>query len=383
MKIAPKRVMHFIESGGIYGAENVLLNLSREMIKEEENIPIIGCIVSDKAENSELYRKAREYGIAANKLLLRNFLLWYDLPSVAKKLKKERIGLIHSHGYKPSVFGYLISLITGIPIMATCHLWFLQDKIPLKMRFMIRLELFIYRYFPLVVAVSEPIKEILLDNGIPAHKVHVINNGIVLSDYNELTKDDSERLRRELEIEDVDLCFLNVGRLCRQKAQWNIILAAAHLNSHINGKRLRFFIVGEGILRSELQHQIEIHNLHDRVHLLGFREDVQKLMQIAHVFLLPSLDEGLPMALLEAMASMLPVITTPVGNIPNLIRQNYNGILIRVDNLEDLAGGIQMMAESESLRRRLAKQAIETIQTSYDSKKMLNDYNILYRKIIV
>lgn len=379
--VASKKVLHFIESEGVYGAESVLLNLSREMEKTPEYDPIVGCIVSRVSQKSCLFDKALEIGIPAQKFVLRNHWVLPDLPRVAKQVERLGIDLIHSHGYKPSVFGFLISLLTGIPIMATCHLWFMNARLPIKMRIMIRLELFLYRFFPIIVAVSEPIKKILRAKGIPDHKVRIINNGIVLSDYGKNNADRADRLKHTLDLGKGDVCVLNVGRLSRQKAQWQIISAADRLRKCCNG-RLRFFIVGEGPLRAEFQNQIESHDLQSFVHLLGFRDDVGDLLQVADIFLLPSLDEGMPMALLEAMASLTPVITTPVGDIPKLIEHNHNGLIIGVNNFDDLLERIREIAESDGLRQRLAQRALETIKQSYSSEKMYCEYKRLYENIL-
>lgn len=139
-------ILHFIESGGLYGAESVILNLSREMQSEGGYVPVVGCIVSSLEEQSDLYDKAIEYGLAAEKVVIRNSYLPVDIPRAAKQFKRNGFALIHSHGYKPSVFGFLIRLLTGIPVMATCHLWFLHGNAPLKMRVMVKAELFFLQF---------------------------------------------------------------------------------------------------------------------------------------------------------------------------------------------------------------------------------------------
>ena len=349
------KILHFIDSGGLYGAENVILNLSREMQASDTYTPVVGCIVSQPDERSDLYDKAIELGVDVLKLVIRNSFLFVDIPRAARQLKKNGISLIHSHGYKPSVFGFLIRLATGIPIIATCHLWFLQGKIPLKMRAMIMLELISYRFFPAIVAVSGKIKEILINHGVAENKIEIIKNGIVLSDYTSLPDKTIDQLREKLQLRQGDFCFLNVARLTRQKAQWSIVKVARMLKNA--GEKVKFFIVGEGPLRDDLQQLIIDNGVQDYVFLLGFRQDVNKLLQVAEVFILPSLDEGMPMALLEAVASKTPVLATPVGDIPKLIQDGRSGVIVKKDDVDDLFDGIVRLLSSAGLRQSCSDAA--------------------------
>lgn len=375
-----KKILHFIDSGGLYGAESVVLNLSRELRSGLEYEPVVGCIVPCSKVKNDLFEKAMELGISAEKLVIRNAWLLVDIFRVARRLKQLDIRLIHSHGYKPSVFGYFLSLLTSIPITATCHLWFLQGEVPLKMRFMIRLELLFYRFFPVIVAVSEPIKDTLVSHRICALRIKVINNGIVLDDYLPVGQDVLEQAREALQITSDEICLLNVARLSPQKAQWHIIDAAAQLKA--NGAKMKFIIVGEGALMGTLKQQVLDSDLQQSVYLLGFRSDVKILLQVADVFLLPSLDEGMPMALLEAVASRTPVLATPVGDIPKLIRHDHSGVLVESDDVMALVQGIQRMVASDEYRSKCADHAWDALCKSYSSRAMYQSYYELYNELV-
>jgi len=374
------KILHLIDSGGLYGAESVILNLSREMQFDEKYTPFVGCIVSHPDEPCDLYNKALGLGLLTEKLVIRNSLLIVDIPRVARLLKKKDVSLIHSHGYKPSVFGFFIRFISGIPVMATCHLWFLEKKIPMKMRAMIWLELLLYRYFPIIVSVSEAIKNTLVQHGIAEDKLRTIKNGIVLADYVSLSQEKIKEKIEELELKEKELCFLNVARLTHQKAQWHIVTVARKLKDA--GEKVKFFIVGEGPLRDILQKQIKESGVEDYVYLLGFRPDVVGLLQVADVFLLPSLDEGMPMALLEAVASKTPVIATPVGDITNLLRDGHSGVIVNVDDVESLFIGVRRMLDSVELRQNCAVAAYDALYKDYSSLAMYRSYAQLYSRFL-
>lgn len=374
-----KRVLHFIESGGVYGAESVILNLSSQMQCTAEFDPVVGCIVSEEGAVSDLYNAAQDRGIEAVKIVIPNRRLLIALPMAAKSLKSLSIDLIHSHGYKPSVFGFVIKLLTGIPIMTTCHLWFEPTSAPLKMRVMLKLESLVYRWFPKVVAVSEAIKETLVEKGIDSIKVEVLKNGVEVTKA-ELSMDQKAVLRSRLGVGDGSLCILNAGRLTRQKGQWTLIEAAALLRN--SGVDFHVLIVGEGRLREELNDKIVCLELENHVSLLGFRSDMPELLAISDVFAMPSLDEGMPMSLLEATAAEVPVTTTAVGDIPKLIKHEETGLIIPKEDAKALADALKRLGTDVQLGRNLTKRAKEVLEQEYSSAAMAEKYHCVYRGLI-
>jgi glycosyltransferase involved in cell wall biosynthesis len=373
------RVLHFIESEGVYGAESVILNLSQQMQRSSSLAPVVGCIVSNINDNSDLYNAARNLGIEAIKIVISNSRLLLDIPRAAKQLQKLHIHLIHSHGYKPSVFGFIISKLTNIPIMATCHLWFDPNNGPLKMRAMIRLEKLFYRKFPIVVGVSQPIQDVLIEAGIPLEKTQLVRNGVDFPELN-LTSIEKAELRKNFDIDENTFCILNTGRLTKQKSQTTLISAAALLKQ----KQIEFklLIVGEGELKTQLKEQIDSLDLNDCVSLLGFRNDIDRLLAISDVFALPSLDEGMPMSLLEAAAAKVPIITTAVGDIPKLITNNETGLIIPTDSADALTQAICTLAKDKIFAAELAERAFALMAKNYSSQAMYKSYAEIYQNLL-
>jgi glycosyltransferase involved in cell wall biosynthesis len=371
--------LHFLDSGGVYGAERVILNLSREMLRSDRFEPVVGCIVRHSEDRSDLYDAAEALGVEAVKVPIANGLLFRDLPRTVRLLRSLRIGLIHSHGYKPSVYGFVVRILGGIPILATCHLWFEPSKGPLKMRVMVWIEKRIYRWFPVVVAVSEPIREVLIRHGILRERTVVICNGVepqkpVPSSLQVVD------LRRELGLTDGDFCVLTAGRLTRQKAQWLLVEAAAILKSAGGG--VHFLIVGEGELVDELRAAIQKHDVADCVSLLGFRRDMPRLLAAADAFALPSLDEGMPMSLLEAAAARVPAIATPVGDVPKLIEHERTGLLVPLENALALAKSVARLRDDRAFAHDLANAAYAKMVGKYSSDAMCARYMDVYAGIL-
>ena len=384
---AKPRILHFIESEGVYGAERVILNLSQQLKAGADFTPVVGCIFASASSDNALYDAALQLGLEAVKIPIANARLLGDLPRAARQLQALNIDLIHSHGYKPSVFGFVVRLLTKIPVIATCHLWFQPNKGPLKMRVMIRLEKFFYRWFPKVIAVSEPIKQILLGAGLRPSQVDIVCNGVD-TPSSSLNPEQLQQLRRELGLNPGDFCLLNSARLNAQKAQWVLVEAAALLrqqqlnqqqvNQQLPSAPVRFLIVGQGPLESELRAQIERLDLGDSVKLLGFRRDIPQLLQLCDAFVLPSIDEGMPMSLLEAAAAAKPIISTLVGDIGKLIRHEQTGLCIPLENPQALVDAIERLQTQPQLAQQLAYQAHSDMQRSYSSQAMAARYSDIY-----
>lgn len=372
------RILHFIESEGVYGAERVILNLSTQLNINAAYTPVVGCIVPQIDSPSALYDAARKLGIEAVKIPIANSKLHRHLFSAAKYIKQLGIDLIHSHGYKPSVFGFIIRMLTKIPIIATCHLWFEPSKGPLKMRLMIRLEKFFYRWFPKVIAVSEPIKAILLASNLRADQIDLVRNGVDIPNTS-LSPDELTALRSELNLEPTDFCVLNSARLTRQKAQWVLIEAAAILKKQ--QQSVRFLVVGEGGLAQELTNQIQTLGVSDEVSLLGFRADVNKLLAISDAFVLPSIDEGMPMALLEAAAASKPIVSTLVGDIGKLVCDGATGLVVPLEDPTALANAILRLKQDASLAHQLAAAGHTRMKENYSSEAMCTLYTHIYDQL--
>lgn len=379
MRIKPCKVLHFIDSDGVYGAERVILNLSLEMNKARGYIPVVGCITYSDQSQNDLYDTALSLGLEALKIPISNTMLWRDIPRAAKFLKQSGIDLVHSHGYKPSVFGFAIRLLAGIPVIATCHLWFEPDKGPLKMRGMIWLEKRLYRWFPKVLAVSDAIKLLLLASGVKESQTEVVRNGVDMEEGS-ISELEKQQLRRELDLSGDTFCILNAGRLARQKAQHDLIEAASILKAA--GKPIRVLIVGQGPLEQDLKQKIEDLAVEDCISLLGFRDDIDALLAIADVFALPSLDEGMPMSLLEAVAAKVPVVATGVGDVPKLIRHQQTGLIIPVGQPDVLASNIERLYNDALLAKQLAQRAFEEMQGKYSSAAMAARYITVYDELL-
>lgn len=375
----PARVLHLIDSGGVYGAERVILNLAREHQAGGQVVPVVGCLVPRRTRGNELIAAAAAAGIETLQLPVSNLRLPLDLLRLTGVIRRKRIDLVHAHGYKPAVFAFALHVLAGVPVTSTCHLWFEPEKAPIKKRLMVWLEKHAYRRFPRVLAVSEDIRATLVAGGVDASRIEVVSNGVDVQPA-VLTATERTRLRQALGIRDGEFCVLNAARLTRQKAQWLLVEAAAQLQSA--GFPCKVLIVGSGELEAELREQIARLGVGDTVRLLGFRDDVGSILQASDAFALPSLDEGMPMSLLEAAAARLPIIATPVGDIGKLIVDGQSGLVIRPGEVGDIVEAIRRLRDQPAEAKAQAERAYRTVAEVYSSQAMARRHLGIYAGLL-
>jgi glycosyltransferase involved in cell wall biosynthesis len=298
----------------------------------------------------------------------------FDLAAV-KKIREiigtQGIELVHSHGYKSDIYAYLAARRTGVPLLATSHLWTRQTA---AIRFYEFLDARALRSFDAVVAVSDRIAAELGEAGVPAGQIKLIDNGIDLSPFNSAVP----VLKSELTTAD-QLLIGTVGRLVAQKGLTFFLMAAQQLLKEF--PNLKFAIVGDGPDRGKLQQMAKDLGIENHVCFTGARSDMPNVYASLDVFALASVSEGLPMALLEAMASGVPVVATEVGAVPKVILPGKTGMLVRPGDAAELAQAIACLLRDPALRERLAEIGKQEIRGQFSSQVMTQNYCRVYEEI--
>jgi len=203
------------------------------------------------------------------------------------------------------------------------------------------------RFTDRFIAVSKAVKEhICREQGIMPDKVSVIYPGIDPEHF--LNAKHREAVRQELGIPfDVPVVG-TVARLAPEKGLADLIDATARIRQVVPGTRL--MLVGDGPSRPELEQRVRGMGLCDVIHFTGIRRDIPDVLQAMDVFALPSLREGLPKAILEAMAASLPVVATTVGGIPEVVEHDATGFLVPPRDVNALAWNICRLLKNPALR---------------------------------
>lgn len=229
-------------------------------------------------------------------------------------------------------------------------------------------------------AVSHNLKNYFVKEiGIQPSKIMVIHNGVDSSRYTPGTK--SEALKCLLPPKHTGTTIISVGRIVDAKDQSSLITALKILKSR-GLTDFHLVLIGEGDLRSSLEAQIRNFGLTDNVSLAGSRTDVEQLLRGVDMFVLPSKREGFPVALLEAMASGLPVIATNVGGIPEAIKNMFNGVLVPSSTPQALADAIDWVIRHPDDARRMGTAARQTVIQEFSLDNIALKYSGIYLSLI-
>lgn len=361
-------VLHLRSSGGLLGAENVILEIAKHS-KEYGYNSIIGVLKDARDPEPEILTVARKNGLQAVEFDCRRRIDFQCAKLIKKFVIDNDVSLLHCHGYKEDFYGLLCN--SHIPLFATNHLWKTNS---LMLRLYRGLDAFLLRRFNLVAGVSDEIVSEMYKLGIK--EPIKVQNGVDIDKFNIDPK--AEGLVREFGLNSNGIVFGMVSSLTSEKDHAIAINSFAKLE----GAHAQLLIVGAGPLLQDLQTQVKRLGLDKKVFFIGRQKNIREILSIVDVFLLPSLKEGLPMALLEAMACGKAVIVSRVGENENVVLDKINGILFKPGDLEALVDAMEFLVERGDMVKQFGRQARLTVEAHFSSKKMTRHYCDLYDKII-
>jgi len=187
-------------------------------------------------------------------------------------------------------------------------------------------------------------------------------------------------LRRKFNIGGEDILIGTVGRLSREKNQRMLLEAVYPLMR--NNDNVKVIIVGDGPKWGELNQYGKARHLADRIIFTGVTRDTVSVYSAVDIFVLSSLTEGVPLTILEAMASRLPVIATRVGGIPDIINDEETGLLVDSQDTDALRVKIEDLMKDQKKRQALSDSAFEFIKTNYSIERMCDAYQQVYGEVL-
>jgi glycosyltransferase involved in cell wall biosynthesis len=290
--------------------------------------------------------------------------------TLARRMREDGVELVHTHLFGDSLHGYLAARRAGgLPVVMTLHN---------VAGFHSRLQRLGYRWLlPRVaraVACTEAVRRSFVAElgGRPA-ALETIANGIAAAPAGGGEREAAAGPGGEPLI-------AGIGRLVEQKGFVHLIDALARLRR--DGLAARLLLLGEGPLRADLEARAAAAGVADRVSLPGFRADVQGLLATVDVVAFSSLDEGLPMALLEAMAAARCVVATDVGGVGDAVRHEREGLLVPPRDPASLAAALARVLRDGELRRRLGAAAERRFRERFTAERMAEAYARLYREVL-
>ena len=362
------KVLQLISSSGYYGAENMLLNLCASQEKTGCQNSLL-LFYNVHVPNVEFYERARRRGLSVRMVHCKGRADWRAVRQIEEYILEDGIDLVHTHGYKADLYGYLAAWRSGKPVVATCHNWVGGTAALGIYNYLDRMAL---KKFNALAAVSDAVAKRLLAFGVSAEKVKTIANGIDVQTF--------ERGEALPALSAPGSKVVGVvARLDLQKGFEYLLRAVREL---CNIHALKLVIVGEGPDRKAIEDMVMEFGLQSNVELAGQQSDMAGVYAAIDIFVLPSLNEGLPMTVLEAMAASRPVIATRVGAIPSVIRDGENGLLVDPKDVDGLRNALARLLSDSDLCRRMGDRAHDWVGRNYTSEVMAVKYRQLYEEVL-
>jgi glycosyltransferase involved in cell wall biosynthesis len=371
------RILHLIDSGGVYGAERILLYLAREQ-KRLGHDACIGSIARPEVAATPLEQATRAWHLPTLPLRTPKVPTPSALKALLRQLREYRPDVLHSHGYKADVLVGLVPRRLRAPMITTLHgytssrsfgaLWVYEQ-----------LDRLALRHLEQVVVVTRSMLSLPGIRGLKSTSKRVIANGIpsLSARLADLGAGGIPALPDELtSLVRSRPTLVAIGRLSPEKGFALLVEAFARARAQV-GTAHQLMIVGEGPERTALETKVISLGVHDHVHLVGYIEGADRLLDGAAGFVMSSYTEGMPLVLLEALQWGVPILATSVGAIPDLLPQE-RGMLVPPRSFEALKHGLVGLMSAPGVEHRPRH---DSLVAGDESMRMAQEYLQAYRSI--
>ena len=361
------RVAHLIESSGPGGAERIVADLAASFqAANTENVVFLPHDGEDW-----LRQQLDGTGVAIEYFRIDRPVSPSAARALTKALRTHRIDVAHSHEFSMAVYGGWAAWRAGIPHVITMHggryyATHLRRRLALRAAVALSAS---------TVAVSGPLAEALSDDlGVRRSRILMIPNGVRHVEPERVT------LRIELGLRPEDRLVVSVGNLYPVKGHQYLLDALASLATR--HPTLHVAIAGRGGLEDALRSKAQEAGLLNRLHLLGLRSDIPAILAAADIFALPSLSEGLPLALIEAMFAACPIVASNVGEVGIVLEGGRVGMLVEPGNASTLAAALDALLSDPIRAKALGERAARHARNHYSLARMVGRYASLYEQAL-
>ena len=303
--------------------------------------------------------------------------------SLARTVRKHEVAILHSHGGgRADFFVYLASKLVDIPVKVTTVAnvvegWFNVN--PLKLYVYKKIQRKAEKIFDHFICVSEYLADILIhQHALESTKISIIYNGIDLDYFNAALE--SPRKRNEFLRKEEKILIGAIGRLVAEKGLEYLLECMPKLLKHFS--RAKLLLVGDGPSRADLEKRVLSLGLKDNIIFTGFRSDIREILSRLDILILPSILEGFPMIILEAMAMAKPIVASDIPGIREQIINGKNGILVPVKDPNALAAAIIEILADRKAAENIGLAARKTVDDKFSIEKMVAQTETLYLSLL-
>ena len=356
-------------NGGIPTRAPIVLGIDREKFRTI-------CIYLKKRSDAENY--FQQQGLNCYYISRQKFFRIFNIAAIwrlVKIFKQEKVDILHCHRHQATTYGTIAAKLAGVRVVFAHVHGLNRSKAP-RRKFINSLVL---KKVTRIFTVGEAVKKdvLAMNPSLKAEVIISIGNSIDTSRFVNLNVS-MEQVRKKIGVKSDSLVFGTVGRLMPTKGYLYLVEAFANVKKQIPHTELVF--VGDGRCEDELKEQVKKCGVEGSVHFLGQRKDVPKILRAFDIFVMSSIAEGIPRALLEAMASGVACIGTNAGGIPEIIRHNESGFLVDSQNHQALAEAIIDLVKNEDKRNKFIKNGKSSIQ-DFHIDNTVNKTIFLYERL--
>ncbi|HBC74293.1 MAG: hypothetical protein A2008_06440 [Candidatus Wallbacteria bacterium GWC2_49_35] len=376
-------ILFIINDLKIGGAEKMLLYLISGLDRTVYN-PVV-CTLLDRGEYRH-FLKTR--GIKYYTLDMQNYYrVPFALFNLIRIVRAENISIIHSYLFYSDLMARAAGLLAGVRVVIT------------SMR---NIDLWRKPYHIFIDSLTYGLSSAIISNSlagaarlsnvekIPSDKIKVVYNAIKLDEYIPGESYSRTDFRNSIGVGPGDFMIVTVARLEEQKDHLTLLKTARHTLGALHEKkgkeftaRVKFVLAGGGALMDELKQEAEKLGLNESVIFLGTRTDIKDILRASDLFLLTSIYEGIPNAILEAQACGIPVIATDVGGVSEIISDNFNGVLCEPKAVEAISEKIVHLIENPGFAEFIAKNAVERLKTKFSCVNLISKTCAIYKNLLV
>lgn len=368
----PYRVLHLITRLPIGGAERMLLGVLRNLDPAQFESTV--CCIQDRGELAE---EVESLGIPVHALGLmeRGGFDWRVVPVLRRLMRDQKVELVHSHLYHANLYGRLAAWREHTPIIASVHNTYTRRKWHRHL-----INRLLARFTFRITAGSADVERdiVAYDHVIPGKLVRLPN----CIDLDRVTTSlTSAAARQQIGFDPDDLVIATVGRMEEQKGHIFLLDAFARLRGmpELEGVPLRLLVVGDGRLKAATEQRAADLGIAEACRFPGSIRNLADVYRAVDVFVMPSLWEGLSLAMLEAMAAGLPLIATDVGGARDVLGEGMRGILVPPGNAEALADALHELLTDTAKRRSMADTGNRHVRENYSITALTLQLAKLYK----
>ncbi len=337
------------------GTQRQMLELARHLNKD-----LFAPEIWTLRQGEAFLPMAQQYDIPVRQLCSDATLVpWHGIKALYKEFSQKRPPLLHLHTTFPNVWGRILGRALGLP----CLVGSIRSKRNVRKQ----KERYTWRLTHCHICNAASLYKDLLAEGLPQERLYTIPNGVDIT----LFSPPEQGLCAEPHI-------INVGRLVKEKDQASLLRAFALVQAQIPKAHLH--LVGDGPLRGQLESLAQELGIGSAVTFHGGSTDVKGFLAKARLFVLSSIDEGTPNAILEAMAMGLPIVSTAVDGVPYMVEEGKNAFLAPLRDSEALAKHMLTVLGTEHLAESMGQAARGHVVENYSLQLMARRHETVYMK---